>query len=593
LHAAFSPDGKTLATGSFGAVSLWDVATGKLRWAERAGIVHRVAFPPDGRAVHAVCNPNRDGCTLLTLDPATGAERRRTAIRVPSWSSVVAEFSPDGRRLLVVCSDATSGARVLLFDSATGKDLTRVRIPAGKLRFTPGGKSLAVTSGYEARLFDLETGAEAEKPVGVPVACPIEMEFSPDEKRFVRRDSSGVKVLDAEKWTDLYPLDYTATAARFSPDGKMLAVTTGHGTVSLRDAVTGQPLSQSGDVFGSVEGLSFTPDGRRLIGRTSDRWVSWDLTPPAPAARPGLFAYDAVLSLDGKVAVLSNPDTPRAFIDPETGKVLRAFDPPETRDTVPLWFDAHGPGLFSDDGRRFVALRRWLGKEPPFREIELGLTAWDVATGKRVGTLSAWGVVPLTPLAVSPDGKAVIVRCSVPWLIDEWVGLWEPDTGRGRWAHPADFHLSFVTFTAGGTRVVLQAVPPAAIPGDGFAGLVFPRAPGPFIMLDAVTGKEVLRANGPKLEPQPFVPLPGGSVYTFPSARAISPDGRIAAVSDYDGTLYLWDLTTDRERARFAHPGPVHDLAFSPDGRTLAAASLAGPVLLYDLPGLGPEVSQK
>jgi WD40 repeat protein len=54
-------------------------------------------------------------------------------------------------------------------------------------------------------------------------------------------------------------------------------------------------------------------------------------------------------------------------------------------------------------------------------------------------------------------------------------------------------------------------------------------------------------------------------------------------LSGFDGTIYLWDLATDRQRGKLSHPGPVQDLAFSPDGKALAAASLAAPIVVYDL----------
>jgi WD40 repeat protein len=71
VHAlAFSPDGRTLATGGLGApLCLWDVTTGKVRveLAERTDFVADLVFCPDGKAL-AVAHTHRDeGLKKITI----------------------------------------------------------------------------------------------------------------------------------------------------------------------------------------------------------------------------------------------------------------------------------------------------------------------------------------------------------------------------------------------------------------------------------------------------------------------------------------------------------------------------------------------
>src|SRR5262249_7484375 len=61
-----------------------------------------------------------------------------------------------------------------------------------------------------------------------------------------------------------------------------------------------------------------------------------------------------------------------------------------------------------------------------------------------------------------------------------------------------------------------------------------------------------------------------------PSPAALSPDERTLAIGMSDGSVILWDVVSDRQKAAFpveASGGTVRALAFSPDGRRLATSS--------------------
>jgi WD40 repeat protein len=76
-----------------------------------------------------------------------------------------------------------------------------------------------------------------------------------------------------------------------------------------------------------------------------------------------------------------------------------------------------------------------------------------------------------------------------------------------------------------------------------------------------------------------------GPAASWLTCIAFSPDGRLLAATDWNGTVTLWDVATGRRKRTIAeHRGGVLSAAFSPDGATLATGGEDQMLRLRKLP---------
>ncbi|WP_367648434.1 helix-turn-helix domain-containing protein [Streptomyces sp. CNQ-509] len=491
---AFSPDGRTLATGRMDhGVQLWDVSTGRLRRSlpEVTADVGPLVFSSDGRTLAT----GRMDHGVQLWDTSTGRLRRTLPERTADV--VLLAFSPDGRTLATGSLDRS----VELWDSSTGRlrrTLPEKTDDIRSLVFSPDGRTLATGSAdYRIRLWDTGTGRLRETFPGHTDTL-LSITFSPDGRSLATGsldNTSRLWHLPADQKQATLPEHLKETdEAGFSGGGRTLATGSLERSVELWDSSTGRLRSSLPEETVDVRSLAFSPDGRTLATGSQNRGVQlWD-TSTGHLLR-SLAGYTGVadtlaFSSDGHTLATGSVHRGAELWNASTGR-LRRIQPEE----------AIGMGAstgFSPDGRTLV-----IGGE----DGTVGL--WDTSTGKLRTSLPGHSDT-VGSLEFSPDGRTLATGSA-----DHTVRLWDTGTGRTRGSLPGyAAEPGALAFSPDGDVLATSSI------DDHTVGL-----------WDARSGSRLATFSGHT-----------DTVF----AAAFSPDGRTLTTGSIDQTVRRWkvDLPT-------------------------------------------------
>lgn len=268
--------GKTLITGSEDkSIKQWNIETGEclktITDKPAYGDVFTLAVSPDKKRFAMVC----DGGHARVFDSTTLKEIWKTKL---GEEGEVVVWAPDDSLIASTSDDGN----LYLFHPKTGKVVKKIKtVQKSHTPITFTNDSKFIISGGDSilHIHNVETGERVEPGMGYPdnYESYDHLAVGPVGSRIYVSNGSSWQVLDREnpeasrKFTE----NQTVTSMALSNDGDFIAIGFERGQIKVLDTMGFELFSSMSDK-GSVNGLAFLPDGKRLVaGGGNNRVTLW------------------------------------------------------------------------------------------------------------------------------------------------------------------------------------------------------------------------------------------------------------------------------------------------------------------------------
>ncbi|MCY4401860.1 MAG: WD40 repeat domain-containing protein [Candidatus Poribacteria bacterium] len=615
----FSPDGKIYVHVNYKEIHLYDIVTGKDKHILKGdqNSISSISFSPDGKTL---ASGSQDQ-TIYLWDVDTGAHKQTLTGHPESFTRV--SFSSDGNTLISVSKDMT----IYYWDISTGErkktladkgmitDQLEKPETVERVSFSQDNTILAtIRFNNTIRLWDTTTGTliqtfpsqatdKQEKDFSNNIEYVL---FSPDNRTVVGLTGGGkIRIWDVVSGKRKSLSEYPGYVWRlsFSPDGRTLATGISGGIIRFWDVSTGEHKKTITNHSMSYYGMyghnfkPFSPDGKKFVFVT---------------AIGNLYLWDAVTKQEQQLSGINYnakklPYNTHALISPDS-QTLASWQTHENWN-IRLWDTTSGKHkqtprghktrvktvVFSPDSNMMAS---WSS------EGDTTIRLWDVATGKHKRTLKGH-INPIEDVSFSPDGKTL-----ASGGLDGIIRIWNSETGEQKQTFMENSFANNLAAQSAAVTVV-------TFYSDGVV-LASGHKNGSIRLWDLDTGKPIqtLRRHASAVSSIVFSPdgktvastskdatarlwdvgtgeqihvLTGyerttWSVYFYPNGLPLATGFEHINSHNYDKNIHLWDLRTGHLiKTLTGHTSLIQYSGFSGNGNTLTSLSNDDTALLWDL----------
>lgn len=331
INIRFSPDGRSLVSGSDDKIRIWNATTGELKSTITDDIIdanNYLTFSSDG-VLYCI-----SGNGIISLWDI-GTRKIQNTIHGPIDNVWGTAISPD-KKIVAMGSGELDG-NIYLSDINTGQLKYKLSGHSGdvnKLTFCPNGMILASTSYVDTtiRLWDVNTGKHI-RTFTEHTSDIIALEFTSDGKTLTSASKDGsIRFWDVDTGNLKHIIagyaDYVYSMT-ITPDEKIIASGYRDGAIRYWNLESGSLIKTLNDNYPDVVmSMEFTPDGKTLISgnnmgvglRDGDTGKHIKLL---TGHTKGIHSHSISLSSDGKTLVSGSEDNTIHVWDIQTDKHIR------------------------------------------------------------------------------------------------------------------------------------------------------------------------------------------------------------------------------------------------------------------------------